>query len=104
MMNLIDETVQANDNLDSHEEEFKSISDQIEQLEKRIAAIQESQEDDETRQARLDEIQKAISERNENRDRYDDAVVRQMVECIKVFEGGRIQVIFGGGYMIEEQV
>lgn len=104
MMNLIDETVQANDNLDSHEEEFKSISDQIEQLEKRIAAIQESQEDDETRQARLDEIQKAISERNENRDRYDDAVVRQMVECIKVFEGGKIQVIFGGGFLIEEQV
>lgn len=104
MMNLIDETVQANDNLDSHEEEFKSISDQIEQLEKRIAAIQESQEDDETRQVRLDEIQKAISERNDNRDKYDDAVVRQMIECIKVFEGGRIQVIFGGGYMIEEQV
>lgn len=104
MMNLIDETVQANDNLDSHEEKFKSISDQIEQLEKRIAAIQESQEDDETRQARLDEIQKAISKRNDNRDTYDDAVVRQMIECIKVFEGGRIQVIFGGGYMIEEQV
>lgn len=104
MMNLIDETVQANDNLDSHEEEFKSISDQIEQLEKRIVAIQESQGDDETRQARLDEIQKAISERNDNRDKYDDAVVRQMVECIKVFEDRRIQVIFGGGYMIEEQV
>lgn len=104
MMNLIDETVQANDNLDSHEEEFKSISDQIEQLEKRIAAVQESQEDDETRQARLDEIQRAISERNDNRDKYDDAVVRQMIECIKVFEGGRIQVIFGGGYMIEEHV
>ena len=33
---------------------------------------------------------------------YDDSIVRQMVECIKVYKDGRIQIILGGGYEIEE--
>ena len=33
---------------------------------------------------------------------YDDSVVRQMVECIKVHHDGKLTVIFGGGYEIEE--
>ncbi len=33
---------------------------------------------------------------------YDDTIVRQMVECIKVFKDKRILVIFGGGYEVEE--
>lgn len=35
---------------------------------------------------------------------YDDAIVRQMIECVKAHEGGRLTVIFGGGYEIEEQI
>lgn len=35
---------------------------------------------------------------------YDDSIVRQMVECIKVYPGGRLEIIFGGGYLVEESV
>ena len=31
-------------------------------------------------------------------------VVRQMVECVKVFDGGKVEVVFEGGYVVEEQV
>ena len=34
----------------------------------------------------------------------DDAIVRQMVECIKVYPGGKLEIIFGGGYLVEESV
>ena len=37
-------------------------------------------------------------------DAYDDSIVRQMVECIRVFKDGKIIVTFGGGYEIEEQI
>lgn len=48
------------------------------------------------------EIQNTIEKRKANRDTYDDSIVRQMVECIKVYHDGRLQIILGGGYELEE--
>ena len=39
-----------------------------------------------------------------DREKYDDSIVRQMVECIKVYADKHIEVIFGGGYTVEETV
>ena len=102
MLELVNETVAAGKDVESSEDEFKSISDQIEQLNRRIAAIQESVRGDATRQARLEEIQSIIAKRNANETQYDDSIVRQMIECIKVHSDGRLTIIFGGGYEIEE--
>ena len=102
MLDLVNETVAAGKDVESSEDEFKGISDQIEQLNRRIAAIQESIHEDGSRQARLEEIQNIIAERNANETQYDDSIVRQMIECIKVHSDGRLTIIFGGGYEIEE--
>ena len=102
MLDLVNETVAAGKDVESSEDEFKSISDQIEQLNRRIAAIQESIHKDGSRQARLEEIQSIIAERNANETQYDDSIVRQMIECIKVHNDGKLTIIFGGGYEIEE--
>ena len=102
MLDLVNETVAAGKDVESSEDEFKGISDQIEQLNRRIAAIQESIHKDGSRQARLEEIQNIIAERNANETQYDDSIVRQMIECIKVHSDGRLTTIFGGGYEIEE--
>ena len=64
--------------------------------------IRESESEDGELQARLEEIQDTIANRKKNKDVYDDSIVRQMVECIKVYHDGRIEIIFGGGYTIEE--
>ena len=102
MLDLVNETVAAGKDVESSEDEFKGISDQIEQLNRRIAAIQESIHKDGSRQARLEEIQSIIAERNANETQYDESIVRQMIECIKVHRNGRLTIIFGGGYEIEE--
>lgn len=102
MLELVNETVAAGKDVESSEDEFKNISDQIEQLNRRIAAIQESVRGDATRQARLEEIQSIIAKRNANETQYDDSIVRQMIECIKVHNDGKLTIIFGGGYEIEE--
>ena len=39
-----------------------------------------------------------------NIDEYDDTIVRQMIECIKVYHDGRVEIIFGGGYIINETI
>lgn len=87
---------------ENYEDEFKSISQQIEQLNRRIEAIRESQSGDGQLQARLKEIQDTIEKRKKNSNVYDDSIVRQMVECIKVYHDGRLQIILGGGYELEE--
>ena len=104
MLDLVNETVAAGKDVESSEDEFKSISDQIEQLNRRIAAIQESIHKDGSRQARLEEIQSIIAKRSANETQYDDSIVRQMIECIKVHSDGKLTIIFGGGYEIEEEL
>ena len=104
MLDLVNETVAAGKDVESSEDEFKGISDQIEQLNRRIAAIQESIHKDGSRQARLKDIQSIIAKRNANETQYDDSIVRQMIECIKVHNDGKLTIIFGGGYEIEEKL
>ena len=102
MLDLVSESIQEGNDAENYEEEFKSISTQIEQLNGRINAIRESESEDGELQARLEEIQDTIASRKKNKDVYDDSIVRQMVECIKVYKDGKIQIILGGGYEIEE--
>lgn len=101
MLSLVNSTVENGEDIEEYEDEFKSISEQIQQLRNRITAIQESNQKDGELQERLKTIQSIIDERESNKDTYDESIVRQMIECIKVFKDGRLLVIFGGGYEVE---
>ena len=50
------------------------------------------------------QIEEMIEQRLMNIDEYDDTIVRQMIECIKVYHDGRVEIIFGGGYIINETI
>ena len=102
MINLVNDSVKAGEDIESHESEFRAIADENEQLRKRIEAIRESEAKDSSYAQRLEYIQATITQREMNKDVYDDTIVRQMVECIKVYKDNRIVVIFGGGYEAEE--
>ena len=90
--------------MENHEDEFKAISEETEQLKRRIEAIRESEAKDESYADRLVQIQEIIQQRDMNRDTYDESIVRQMIECIKIYSDNKIRVIFGGGYEIEEEI
>lgn len=102
MMSMVNEAIQNGMDIESNEDEFKEISEGIEQLKRRITAIQESQIEDGSLADRLEQIQNIIDRREENKEQYDDSIVRQMIECIKVHKDGKLTIIFGGGYEIEE--
>ncbi len=101
MLFLVNESVEKGEDIEQYEDEFKAISDQIQQLRGRITAIQESLQEDGELQKRLAEIQTIIDERESNRNTYDESIVRQMIECVKVYKNGKLTVIFGGGYEVE---
>lgn len=102
MMELVNQSVLNGDDIENHEAAFREISEETHQLERRITAIQSSESDD--TQERLTLLQETISRRKMHQDQYDDAIVRQMIECIRVYHDGRLEIIFGGGYMVEEQL
>ena len=104
MLALVNESVSSGDGIEAHESEFMTLSQETELLKQRIAAIQESTAKDNGEQSRLEQIQAIISERESKCMEYDDSIVRQMVECIKVYSGGKLEIIFGGGYLVEESV
>lgn len=104
MLGMVTESIKAGSDIESNEEEYKSIAEEIEQLKSRIQAIQEKNSADEDFESRIANIQSIIEQRRMNADQYDDSIVRQMVECIKVYHDGKIEIIFGGGYTVEEKI
>ena len=104
MLKIVSESVENGIDAEENEDEFIRISDQIEQLNRRIEAIRKTAGSNEEWKKRLNRIQATIDQRETHCNTYDDAIVRQMIECVKVCEGGRLTIIFGGGYEIEEQI
>lgn len=102
MLNMVTESLKTGGDIETNEEEYKSIAEEIEQLKSRIKTIQEMVSVDEDYESRVTRIKSLIDQRKANSNMYDDTIVRQMVECIKVYHDGRIEIIFGGGYTIEE--
>lgn len=104
MLKMVNDSVEKGTDMEENEDVFKAISEQIAQLNCRIEAIRKNEGSDEERQERLRLIQDTIDQREAHRDTYNDAIVRQMIECVKVHEGGKLTVIFGGAHEIKEQI
>lgn len=104
MMALVQQAVRNNEDMEDHESEFKEMSDSILLFRKRISELEQIQTQDAAASDRMAQIQAIIDDREAHQDVYDDSVVRQMVECIKVFPDGRLEVYFGGGYCVEERI
>ena len=104
MMNLVSESIAKGNDVEDCEDEFKEISDEISELKEQIKVLQESAYGNEISEERIREIQLVIDNHEINFTEYDDALVRQTVECIRVYKSKKIDVIFGGGYTIEENL
>ena len=104
-MDLVNETLAEGNDIETKDAELKEISTEIEQLNAQIEAIRETaQASIPGQELRLQEISGKIASWEKGLTEYDDSVVRQIVECIKVHHDGTLEVIFGGGITIIEQI
>ncbi len=104
MVQIVSASVQAGESVEHHEDEFRRIAEEIDQLKRRIDAAHEKRKENPGEQERLKEIQATIDSRSASINVYDDTIVRQMIECIRVYHDGRLEIIFGGGYEIAEHL
>ena len=104
MMDLVNEAVESGEGMEAKDAEFKEISDEIEQLNGQIQAIQAALEADKNAEERLREISEQIEKIRDGIAVYDDTVIRQSVECVKIYKDCSVDVIFGGGFTLSEHV
>ena len=104
ILELVEESVKNGSDMEEHETEFRELSQEIEMMKSRINTIREANSSNEALQDRMSQIRQIIDERESNRLQYDDAIVRQMIECIKIYPTGKLEIIFGGGHIIDEEL
>ena len=104
MLAMVEETMKTGNTLESREAEFKELSDEMGQLKAQIEAIKETaQANTENGEERLLRLNRKIEDLEKGITDYDDSVVRQIIECVRIHKDGKAEIIFGGGKTIIEQ-
>lgn len=83
---------------------FCDISDEIEILTDRLKAIENAGRTAEELEAKQQKLRGAIEQMKTCCVEYDEQAVRQMIECIRAYPDGKLEIIFGGGYTVTEQM
>lgn len=104
MVSIIQKAARDGEDIEEHESEFKEMAESIALFKQRISVLEQAKSTDAEMSGRMAKIQEIIDERQAHQDVYDDSIVRQMIECIKVFSNGNIEVYFGGGNCIHETI
>lgn len=104
MVSIIQKAARDGEDIEEHESEFKEMAESIGLFKQRISVLEQAKSTDAEMSERMVKIQEIIDERQAHQDVYDDSIVRQMIECIKVFSNGNIEVYFGGGNCIHETI
>ena len=104
MVSIIQKAARDGEDIEEHESEFKEMAESIGLFKQRISVLEQAKSTDAEMSERMVKIQEIIDERQAHQDVYDDSIVRQMIECIKVFSNGKIEVYFGGGNCIHETI
>lgn len=104
MVSIIQKAARDGEDIEEHESEFKEMTESIALFKQRISVLEQAKSTDAEMSERMAKIQEIIDERQAHQDVYDDSIVRQMIECIKVFSNGNIEVYFGGGNCIHETI
>ena len=95
MVSIIQKAARDGEDIEEHESEFKEMAESIALFKQRISVLEQAKSTDAEMSERMAKIQEIIDERQAHQDVYDDSIVRQMIECIKVFSNGNIEVYFG---------
>ena len=97
-------SVQSNQDFMVRADEFKAINDEPSALKSRKALLLEQQSRDAAANWRVDEAVELLSEGTAELTEWDESVIRQLVETVKVISEEKILVTLQGGIQIEQDM
>jgi hypothetical protein len=102
MIGLVQASVDSDEGTDSFEGQFKEISDEIKTLKDKLHIYEVKKTMEQNSDSRMKELFDLLENDELTVDGYDESLVRQLVENIKVMSADRLQVTFKFGIDIEQ--
>lgn len=96
--------VQSNQDFMAHADEFKAINDELASLKSKKALLLERQSRDTATNWRVDEAIELMSAGKAEMSTWDESVIRQLVETVKILSKEKILVTLQGGIQIEQSM
>jgi hypothetical protein len=93
-----------NGNDDQYDEKFKRIADEMASLKAKQEQLKAEQSTKENATTKLDEIFNILSGLKNHPIGYDDQIIRQLIECVKVMSADKLKIIFDGGIEMEANI
>lgn len=97
-------SVQSNQDFMARADEFRAVNDELSALKSRKALLLEQQSRDSAANWRVDEAAELLSEGTAELTEWDESVIRQLVETVKVISKEQILVTMQGGIQIEQDM
>ena len=95
----------SSDNADDFDEkQAKKLIEEKTSLEKELANLAETEQKSENAKKRVEDIVMVMDGLKNHPLKYDDKLVRQVIECIVVESKEKIKVVFKGGFEIEQSL
>jgi hypothetical protein len=102
-MELMTESISKN-TLAENEGRLKEMSDSITALNERLEKKKEADLSDGAVESRLSAITEALALEPNQMGTYDDNLVRQLIETIKVIDSEKLLITFKGGMQFEQAI
>jgi len=101
MLDLVQVSAKSNSSADFFEDKFKEISDEIKEMQERLQSHEQQQTAAQNTSSRIGEIFALLESEDLNLTEYDEALVRRLIEEVKVLSEGKVLVVFNGGMEVE---
>jgi len=104
MLALVQVVSKSGGDEDRYDSKFKSISDEIKRLQLVLDAQKEQETAENKSNSRLRDLFRILESETLTLNTFDDILVRQIVDTIKVRSKDKILIIFNGGFELEERM
>ena len=94
----------SNEDLTDHAEEFKQITDTLAELKQRKKHMLEQQSEDAAANRRVAQAASFLESQSAAITEWDESMIRQLIDTVKVLSADRIKVYFHGGIEIEQDM
>jgi len=101
---MLDLIVHSNSNSENYDDQFKKIADELEELSERLKEIKGNLYQRNVTVSVMDQISAILEKHKVKPIEYDDIIIRQLIECVKVNSKDTITVIFRNGFKCEESL
>jgi len=100
MFDFVQVSAKSDGGADYFDEQFKQISDEIKKLQETLR--NHGQKQNSVQNSRLTEILEHLESADFNFTEYDDLLVKQLIENIKILSTDKLLITFKGGYEMEQ--